>query len=64
MAVNKISLTAPCGLMDTRLRTLALESLKMAELDEQEAGVRWPPACEDVSAEAEEYILLENITQE
>jgi hypothetical protein len=26
--------------------------------------VRWPPACEDVSPEAEERLLLEDITKQ
>jgi hypothetical protein len=35
----------------------------MAELEEQGAGVRWPPATDDVSPGAEERPLLEDITQ-
>jgi hypothetical protein len=36
----------------------------MAELEKQEAGVRWPSACEDVSLAAGEHPLLENVTQQ
>jgi hypothetical protein len=30
---------------------------------EEEVGVRWPPACEDVSPRAEERPLLEDVTK-
>jgi hypothetical protein len=34
------------------------------QVEEQEVGVRWPPACEDVSPGAEERPLLENVTKQ
>jgi hypothetical protein len=36
----------------------------MRQLEEQEVGVRWSPACEDVSPEAEERPLLEAVTKQ
>jgi hypothetical protein len=32
--------------------------------EEQEVGVRWPPACEDVNPGAEERPLLEDFTKQ
>jgi hypothetical protein len=34
------------------------------ELQEQEVGVRWSPACEDVRQGAEECPLLEAVTKQ
>jgi hypothetical protein len=34
------------------------------QLEDYEVGVRWPPACEDVSPEAEERPLLEDVTKQ
>jgi hypothetical protein len=34
------------------------------QLEEYEVGVRRPPVCEDVSPEAEERLLLEDITKQ
>jgi hypothetical protein len=36
----------------------------MAELEEQEVGVRWPPANKDMSLGAEEHPLLEDVIQQ
>jgi hypothetical protein len=33
------------------------------KLEEQEVGVGWPPVCEDVSPEADECPLLEDLTK-
>jgi hypothetical protein len=34
------------------------------QLEEEEVGVRWPPACQDMSLEAEEHPLLEDVTKQ
>lgn len=34
------------------------------QLEEQEACVRWLPACNDVSPGAEEYQLVEDVTKQ
>jgi hypothetical protein len=34
------------------------------QLEEQEVGVRSPPACEDVSPRAEDRLLLEDVTKQ
>jgi hypothetical protein len=34
------------------------------QLEVEEVGVRWPPACEDVSSEADERPLLEDVTKQ
>jgi hypothetical protein len=34
------------------------------QLEEQEVGVRWPPACKDVSPGAEERSLSEDVTKQ
>jgi hypothetical protein len=33
-------------------------------VEKQEAGVGWPPACNDVSPEAEECQLVEDVTKQ
>jgi hypothetical protein len=39
-------------------------SVLRLQLQEQEVGVKWLPACEDVSPEAEEHPLLGDITKQ
>jgi hypothetical protein len=34
------------------------------QLEEYEVGVKWPPASEDVSAEAEKRQMLEAVTKQ
>jgi hypothetical protein len=34
------------------------------QLERQQIGVRWPPACEDVSPRTENRPLLEDITKQ
>jgi hypothetical protein len=34
------------------------------QLEQQEAGVRWPPDCEGVNPGAEERTLLEDVTKQ
>jgi hypothetical protein len=40
------------------------ERVLRRQLYEQEFGVRWPPACEDVNPAAEERPLLEDVAQQ
>jgi hypothetical protein len=53
-------MTVGCNV--TLILTSACESLEKLALSE--AGVRWPPACEDVIPEAEERSLLEDVTNQ
>jgi hypothetical protein len=40
------------------------EGAMRRQLEESEFGVRWPPACKDVSPGAEERPLLEEVTKQ
>lgn len=40
------------------------DSLEMAQLEEYESGMKWLPACKDVSPRAEEHPLMEDVTQQ
>jgi hypothetical protein len=40
------------------------ETVLRQQLEEWEFGVRWPPACEDLSLGAEERLRLENVTKQ
>jgi hypothetical protein len=40
------------------------ETVLRQQSEEWEVGVRWPPACEDVSPGAEERPLLEAVTKQ
>jgi hypothetical protein len=44
--------------------TCHYERVLRQQLEEYEVGVRWLPACEEVSPEAEEHPLLEAITKQ
>jgi hypothetical protein len=39
-----------------------LPTILRRQLEEYEVGVRWPPACEDVSPGAKERPLLQGVT--
>jgi hypothetical protein len=43
---------------------LSLQVSRRTQLEEEEVGVRRPPACEDVSPEAEGFPLLEDVAQQ